>query len=79
MLFFYKRNVSDFTLLYMVREQPMKHLSLQQGWLYTKSSMLGRVLIGCEAPEAGQEHWRDMCSQGQVETAHWHPITPEVV
>ncbi|KAL1007214.1 hypothetical protein UPYG_G00083540 [Umbra pygmaea] len=51
---------------------------IMQGRLYTKNSMLGRVLIGWEAPEAGQEHWREMCSRGQVETAHWHPITSEV-
>ncbi|KAJ7986077.1 hypothetical protein DPEC_G00347060 [Dallia pectoralis] len=52
---------------------------IMQGRLYTKNSMLGRVLIGYEAPEAGQEHWREMCSRGQVETTHWHPITPEEV
>ncbi|KAI1889502.1 hypothetical protein AGOR_G00163540 [Albula goreensis] len=50
---------------------------VMQGRIYTKSSVLGRVLIGCEAPEEGQTHWRDMCSRGQVETARWHTIQPD--
>ncbi|XP_041830245.1 synaptotagmin-5 [Melanotaenia boesemani] len=47
---------------------------VMQGRLYTKSSILGRVLIGRDASEAGQEHWREMCSLGQRETTHWHTI-----
>ncbi|XP_036391476.1 synaptotagmin-5-like [Megalops cyprinoides] len=49
---------------------------VMQGRVYSKRSMLGRVLIGREAPEVGQAHWRDMCSQEQVETARWHTIQP---
>lgn len=49
-----------------------------QGRLYTKSSVLGRVLIGCGASEAGQDHWKEMCSQGQTETARWHTIQSDV-
>lgn len=45
-----------------------------QGRLYTKSSVLGRVLIGSEGPEVGQQHWKEMCSRGQVETARWHTL-----
>lgn len=47
---------------------------VMQGRLYTKSSVLGRVLIGCEGPEAGLGHWQEMCRRKQVETAHWHAI-----
>ncbi|XP_029948457.1 synaptotagmin-4 [Salarias fasciatus] len=47
---------------------------VMQGRLYTKSSILGRVLIGGEASEAGQGHWKEMCSRGQIETARWHFI-----
>ncbi|XP_035621915.1 synaptotagmin-5-like [Oncorhynchus keta] len=71
--FLFDLPVGDITQLPLALE-----FIIMQGRLYTKSSMLGRVLIGCEAPEAGQGHWRDMCRQGQVETAHWHPITPAV-
>ncbi|XP_030649390.1 synaptotagmin-4 [Chanos chanos] len=47
---------------------------IMQGHLYTKSSTLGRVLIGHEGPETGQSHWREMCSRGQVEIARWHAV-----
>ncbi|KAG7467985.1 hypothetical protein MATL_G00137980 [Megalops atlanticus] len=50
---------------------------IMQGRIYTKNSALGRVLIGSEAPESGQVHWKDVCSRGQVETARWHTIQPE--
>ena len=48
-----------------------------QGRLYTKSSVLGSVLIGCSAPEAGQGHWKEMCRRGQLETARWHTVQPD--
>ncbi|KAK5873540.1 hypothetical protein PBY51_018575 [Eleginops maclovinus] len=47
---------------------------IMQGRLYTKSSILGRVLIGGDASEEGQGHWKEMCSRGQIETARWHTI-----
>ncbi|KAM6942741.1 synaptotagmin-5 [Xenentodon cancila] len=47
---------------------------VMQGRLYTKSSILGCVLIGCHASEAGQGHWREMCTLGQTETTRWHTI-----
>ncbi|KAJ8272276.1 hypothetical protein COCON_G00111350 [Conger conger] len=50
---------------------------IMQGRIYKKGSVLGRVLIGCEAPETGKTHWKDMCSRGQVETARWHAIHPD--
>lgn len=50
-----------------------------QGRLYTKSSILGRVLIGSDATEAGQGHWKEMCSRGQIETARWHIIQSDVL
>ncbi|XP_034041455.1 synaptotagmin-4 [Thalassophryne amazonica] len=52
---------------------------VMQGRLYTKSSVLGRVLIGNKAPEAGQGHWREMCSRGQIETARWHAIQSDLL
>ncbi|KAL7870248.1 hypothetical protein SRHO_G00077450, partial [Serrasalmus rhombeus] len=52
---------------------------VMQGRLYTKSSALGRVLIGCEGPEAGQQHWKEMCNRGQVETARWHTLQPDTL
>ncbi|CAJ1048742.1 synaptotagmin-4 [Xyrichtys novacula] len=50
---------------------------VMQGRLYTKSSVLGRVLIGGDVSEAGQGHWKEMCSRGQTETARWHNIQSE--
>ncbi|XP_034536491.1 synaptotagmin-4 [Notolabrus celidotus] len=50
---------------------------IMQGRLYTKSSILGRVLIGGDASEAGKGHWKEMCSRGQTETARWHIIQSE--
>ncbi|KAJ8407794.1 hypothetical protein AAFF_G00268380 [Aldrovandia affinis] len=50
---------------------------VMQGRVCIKSCELGRVLIGRQAPEAGQAHWRDMCSREQVETARWHTIQPK--
>lgn len=49
-----------------------------QGRLYTKSAILGRVLIGSTGSEAGQGHWKETCSRGQIETARWHAIQPDV-
>ncbi|XP_067090266.1 uncharacterized protein [Osmerus mordax] len=49
-----------------------------QNQAHSKSTVLGRVLIGPEASEGGRSHWRDMCSQGQVERARWHTVQPEV-
>ncbi|XP_076851132.1 uncharacterized protein LOC143501578 isoform X2 [Brachyhypopomus gauderio] len=42
--------------------------------LYMRSGALGRVLIGYEGPEAGQQHWQEMYNRGQMETARWHTI-----
>ncbi|XP_061778076.1 synaptotagmin-4 [Nerophis ophidion] len=50
---------------------------VMQGRLYTKSSVLGRVLIGGHVLEAEQGHWKDMCSLEPAETAHWHTIQSE--
>ncbi|KAF7652207.1 hypothetical protein LDENG_00099930 [Lucifuga dentata] len=52
---------------------------VMQGRLYTKSSILGRVLIGGDASEEGQGHWKEMCSRGQIETARWHTIQSDVL
>nr|XP_046265100.1 synaptotagmin-5 [Scatophagus argus] len=51
---------------------------VMQGRLYTKSSILGRVLIGSDASEAGQDHWKETCSRGQTETARWHTIQSDL-
>uniref|UniRef100_A0A3B3DPX2 C2 domain-containing protein n=1 Tax=Oryzias melastigma TaxID=30732 RepID=A0A3B3DPX2_ORYME len=50
---------------------------IMQGRLYTKSSVLGRVLIGSSASEVGQGHWREMCRLQQTETTRWHTIQSE--
>ncbi|XP_071752708.1 uncharacterized protein LOC139909493 [Centroberyx gerrardi] len=55
----------------------MLEFIIMQNQVQSKSKVLGRVLIGSEAPEAGRAHWRDMCSQGQVERACWHTVQPE--
>ncbi|KAK2853509.1 hypothetical protein Q5P01_006170 [Channa striata] len=51
---------------------------VMQGRLYTKSTVLGCVLIGNDASEEGQGHWKEMCSRGQIETARWHTIQSDV-
>ncbi|XP_056138400.1 uncharacterized protein syt18b [Lampris incognitus] len=55
----------------------MLEFIVMQNQPHSKSTVLGRVLIGSEAPEAGRAHWRDMCSQGPIEPARWHAIQPE--
>ncbi|XP_048825294.1 synaptotagmin-5-like [Brienomyrus brachyistius] len=62
----------DITQLALVLE-----FVIMQGRVFTKSSMLGRVLIGSEAPEEGKAHWVEMYSRDRVETARWHAIQPE--
>ncbi|XP_061567679.1 synaptotagmin-4-like [Cololabis saira] len=52
---------------------------VMQGRLYTKSSILGRVLIGREASEAGEGHWREMCTPGQTETTRWHTVQSDAL
>ncbi|ROL42137.1 Synaptotagmin-4 [Anabarilius grahami] len=52
-------------------------LIVMQGRLYTKSCILGRVLIGYEGSEAGNQHWSEMCSRAQVETVYWHELQPD--
>ncbi|XP_021175254.2 synaptotagmin-4 [Fundulus heteroclitus] len=52
---------------------------VMQGRLYTRNSILGRVLIGSDASDAGQEHWREICCPGQTETTRWHVIQSDAV
>ncbi|XP_022535544.2 synaptotagmin-11 [Astyanax mexicanus] len=63
----------------IVRLSLVLEFIVMQGRLYTKSSVLGRVLIGYEGPEAGQQHWKEMCDRGQVETARWHTLQPDTL
>ncbi|XP_077448160.1 uncharacterized protein LOC144067940 [Stigmatopora argus] len=51
---------------------------VMQGRLYTKSSILGRVLIGGHVSDEGRGHWKEMCSRGPVETARWHAIQSDL-
>ncbi|XP_071351904.1 synaptotagmin-6 [Trachinotus anak] len=44
--------------------------------VHSEGKILGRVLIGAEAADAGRAHWRDMCSL-QVEQARWHNVQPD--
>uniref|UniRef100_UPI00398E9AC9 synaptotagmin-9-like n=1 Tax=Pristiophorus japonicus TaxID=55135 RepID=UPI00398E9AC9 len=50
---------------------------IMQGRIYTRSYVLGRVLIGAEASETGRMHWKEMTSRGHVESARWHTIQPD--
>ncbi|XP_078286018.1 synaptotagmin-11 isoform X2 [Rhinoraja longicauda] len=52
---------------------------VMQGRIYTRSCVLGRVLIGADAPETGRMHWKEMCSRGHVETARWHAIQSDAL
>ncbi|XP_007569274.1 synaptotagmin-4 [Poecilia formosa] len=52
---------------------------VMQGRLYTKNSILGRVLIGGDTSDVGQEHWREICGPGQTETTRWHAIQSDAV
>ncbi|XP_039539826.1 synaptotagmin-11 [Pimephales promelas] len=52
-------------------------LIVTQGRRYTKSCILGRVLIGQEGSDVGHQHWREMCDRPQVETAYWHELQPD--
>ncbi|KAL8196933.1 UNVERIFIED_CONTAM: hypothetical protein K2H54_002276 [Gekko kuhli] len=51
--------------------------TVMQARLYTRGCAVGKVLIGPDAPEMGQIHWKEMCSRGNVESARWHAIQPE--
>uniref|UniRef100_A0A8C3PDJ1 C2 domain-containing protein n=2 Tax=Chrysemys picta bellii TaxID=8478 RepID=A0A8C3PDJ1_CHRPI len=62
-----------------IQEQQLYlEFTIMQARLYTRSCTLGRVLIGPHAPEAGLLHWKEMCCRGQVESARWHVIQPNV-
>ncbi|XP_041034161.1 synaptotagmin-11-like [Carcharodon carcharias] len=50
---------------------------VMQGRIYTRSGALGRVVIGANASETGQAHWKEMSSRGHVESARWHTIQPD--
>ncbi|XP_039988202.1 uncharacterized protein syt18b [Xiphias gladius] len=49
---------------------------ITQSQVHSDGKVLGRVLIGAEAADAGRAHWRDMCSL-PVEQARWHNVQPE--
>ncbi|XP_017672222.1 PREDICTED: uncharacterized protein LOC108498254 [Lepidothrix coronata] len=49
---------------------------LPQAHLHTRGSALGCVRVGPRAPGTGLLHWRDMCSQGPLESEQWHQIQP---
>ncbi|XP_074458248.1 synaptotagmin-4-like [Larus michahellis] len=53
--------------------------TVMQARIYTHSSPLGRVQVGPRAPGAGLLHWKEMCSQGQLESARWHRIQPNAL
>ncbi|XP_038639971.1 synaptotagmin-2-like [Scyliorhinus canicula] len=50
---------------------------VMQGRIYTRSGVLGHVLIGANASETGRTHWKEMSSRGHVESARWHTIQPD--
>lgn len=71
--FLFDLPLGDITQLPLVFE-----FIIMQGRLYTKSSVLGRVLVGSSASEEGQGHWKEMITRGQLETARWHTIQSDV-
>ncbi|XP_059190819.1 uncharacterized protein syt18b [Centropristis striata] len=56
----------------------LEFIILQVKIVLSEGKVLGRVLIGAEAADAGRAHWRDMCSL-QVEQARWHTVQPELL
>ncbi|XP_043536178.1 synaptotagmin-4-like isoform X2 [Chiloscyllium plagiosum] len=50
---------------------------VMQSRIYTRSGVLGRVVIGGNASETGRTHWREMSNRGHVESARWHTIQPD--
>ncbi|XP_071424926.1 synaptotagmin-4-like [Pithys albifrons albifrons] len=49
---------------------------VMQARLHAHGSVLGHVQVGTRAPGTGLLHWRDMCTQGPLESARWHQIQP---
>ncbi|KAM9816225.1 uncharacterized protein ACBT44_010656 [Syngnathus typhle] len=54
----------------------MLEFIIMQSRARSQCKILGRVLIGAEAAEAGCAHWRDTCSR-QEEQSFWHTVQPE--
>ncbi|KAK2917699.1 hypothetical protein Q8A73_004445 [Channa argus] len=54
----------------------MLEFIIMQNQVLSEGKVLGRVLIGAAAADAGRAHWRDMCNL-QVEQARWHTVQPE--
>ncbi|XP_039235182.1 synaptotagmin-5-like [Pipra filicauda] len=52
---------------------------VMQARLHTRGSALGCVRVGPRAPGTGLLHWRDMCSQGPLESEQWHQIQPNTL
>ncbi|CAB1331696.1 unnamed protein product, partial [Coregonus sp. 'balchen'] len=63
-------------LQYQTLAHRIKAMVLRADNLANLTHTLG-ALGAPEAPETGRSHWRDMCSQGQVERARWHTVQPE--
>lgn len=55
----------------------MLEFIVTQGRRYTKSCILGRVLIGQEGSDVGNQHWSEVFNRAQVETAYWHELQPD--
>ncbi|XP_053319704.1 synaptotagmin-4-like [Spea bombifrons] len=51
---------------------------VMQGRIYSRGRILGRVIIGAGATEAGLAHWEEMCFKGPMECARWHALQPDV-
>ncbi|XP_051916112.1 synaptotagmin-5-like [Hippocampus zosterae] len=54
----------------------MLEFKIMQSHARSQSQVLGRVLIGAEAADAGRAHWWDTCSL-QGEQSRWHMVQPE--
>ncbi|XP_069384970.1 uncharacterized protein [Paralichthys olivaceus] len=54
----------------------MLEFIIMQNHMDSEAKVLGRVVIGAAAADAGRAHWRDMCSL-QMEQARWHNVEPQ--
>ncbi|XP_077425080.1 uncharacterized protein LOC144053979 [Vanacampus margaritifer] len=54
----------------------MLEFIIMQSHARSQCKVLGRILIGAEAADAGRDHWRDTCSL-QGEQSRWHAVQPQ--
>ncbi|XP_029009277.1 uncharacterized protein syt18b [Betta splendens] len=72
--------VLNTSFLFDVPEGNISQLQLMMEFIVVqdicRDQVLGRVVVGAEAADAGRAHWRDTCSL-QGEQVRWHTLQPE--